>query len=234
MRIAIVSDIHGNFTALEAVIADLRETSPDLTLQGGDLADGGVSPAEVVDRIRELGWPGVAGNADEMLWRPEALEAIARGPVRDAVEDIAMWTRERLGDERLEWLRGLPRVHLLDEVALVHASPADFWRCPGIDATDQMLRGTYESLGRLVTVYGHLHRPFVRKMGELIVANSGSVSLSYTGQARASYLLLDDGEARVRFVEYDVRREIQALLNSTLPHAEWIAAMLETASFQMP
>ncbi len=77
MRIAIVSDIHGNRTAFEAVLADLRETSPDLILHGGDLADGGASPAEIVDRIRELGWQGVAGNTDEMLWNPSSLAQFA-------------------------------------------------------------------------------------------------------------------------------------------------------------
>lgn len=59
VRIAIVSDIHGNRTAFEAVLADLQETSPDLVLHGGDLADSGSSPAEIVDRIRDLGWKGV-------------------------------------------------------------------------------------------------------------------------------------------------------------------------------
>src|SRR5580658_3290769 len=77
MRIAIVSDIHGNGTAFEAVLADLRETSPDLILHGGDLADSGSSPVEIVDRIRDLGWRGVAGNTDEMLSRPESLEEFA-------------------------------------------------------------------------------------------------------------------------------------------------------------
>src|SRR5207248_4554953 len=77
MRIAIVSDIHGNRTAFEAVLADLRETSPDLILHGGDLADGGSSPVEIVDRIRDLGWQGVVGNTDEMLFRPEALAEFA-------------------------------------------------------------------------------------------------------------------------------------------------------------
>jgi len=60
--LAIVSDIHGNRTALEAVVADLRQTSPDLILDGGDLADGGASPVEIVDCIRDLGWQGVVGN----------------------------------------------------------------------------------------------------------------------------------------------------------------------------
>jgi len=82
MRIAIVSDIHGNRTALEAVLADLRQTSPDLILHGGDLADSGSSPVEIVDRVRDLGWQGVVGNTDEMLFRPESLEEFAGHPAR--------------------------------------------------------------------------------------------------------------------------------------------------------
>ena len=59
MRIAILSDVHVNLTALDAVIADIGAMSPDVVLHGCDLADGGASPVEVVDRIRELGWDGV-------------------------------------------------------------------------------------------------------------------------------------------------------------------------------
>ena len=77
MRIAIVSDIHGNRTAFEAVLADLRETAPDLVVHGGDLADSGASPVEIVDRVRDLGWAGVAGNTDELLFRPASLAEFA-------------------------------------------------------------------------------------------------------------------------------------------------------------
>ena len=79
MRIAIVSDIHGNQTAFEAVLADLRQTAPDLILHGGDLADSGTSPKEIVDCIRDLGWQGLIGNTDEILCTPES------GLLRDAV-----------------------------------------------------------------------------------------------------------------------------------------------------
>ena len=80
MRIAVLSDIHGNRTAFEAVLKDLQQTSPDLILHGGDLADAGASPVEIVDRIRDLGWPGVVGNTDELLFRPESLEEFASQP----------------------------------------------------------------------------------------------------------------------------------------------------------
>src|SRR5260370_9128230 len=112
MRIAIVSDIHGNRTAFEAVLADLRQTSPDLILHGGDLADGGASPVEIVDRIRDLGWQGVIGNTDEMLAAPESLEEFARQSSAPpslwaAILDMAAATREALWQNRLARLRGL-------------------------------------------------------------------------------------------------------------------------------
>src|SRR5437667_10175342 len=100
-RIAIVSDIHGNRTAFEAVLTDLERTAPDLILHGGDLADGGSSPVEIVDRIRELGWQGVAGNTDEMLFRPESLEEFAAGSkmpqLFGAIREMAAATRQALG-----------------------------------------------------------------------------------------------------------------------------------------
>src|SRR5450432_3457512 len=125
MRIAIVSDIHGNRTAFEAVLADLRQTSPDLILHGGDLADGGANPTEIVDRIRELGWPGVIGNTDEMFSRPESLEEFASQSSAPpslwaAVREMAAWTREALGEERIAWLRGLARMQIHGPMALVH------------------------------------------------------------------------------------------------------------------
>jgi predicted phosphodiesterase len=73
MRLAVVSDIHGNLTAFEAVLADLQETAPDVILHGGDLVTSGPRPVEIVDRIRALGWQGVVGNTDEMLWAPDSL-----------------------------------------------------------------------------------------------------------------------------------------------------------------
>ena len=77
MRIAIVSDIHGNRRAFQAVLADLRPVAPDLVVHGGDLAAGGAHPADIIDQVRGLGWPGVRGNVDEMLWAPERLAEFA-------------------------------------------------------------------------------------------------------------------------------------------------------------
>src|SRR5438128_8792498 len=141
MRIAILSDIHGNRTAFEAVLADLQQTSPDLILHGGDLADAGASPVEIVDRIRDLGWPGVVGNTDELVFRPESLEEFASQSsappsLWTMIRQMAAMTRAMLGQERTAWLHGLPRVHIQCRIALVHGAPERVWRSPAPDATD--------------------------------------------------------------------------------------------------
>ena len=239
MRIAIVSDIHGNRTAFEAVLADLRQTSPDLILNGGDLAHGGSSPAEIVDRVRDLGWPGVLGNTDEMLFRPESLTDVASHAPQlkalwTAIEEMAAAEREALAIDRLAWLSGLPRIHVQHSLALVHAIPENLWIAPAPEASDAELETVYSPLGKAIMVYGHIHRSFVRELPSMIVANTGSVSLSYDGDPRASYLLLDNSKPEIRRVEYDVDCEVKELFASRIPHAAWIAKMLENASPQIP
>ena len=239
MRIAIVSDIHGNLTAFEAVLADLRQTSPDLIFHGGDLPHGGSSPATIVDRIRDLGWQGVLGNTDEMLFDPGSLAAFAGQlpqlkTMFDAIEEMAAATRETLGDERIEWLRGLPRKQVHGSMTLVHASPESTWRAPAPEASDAELEKVYRPLGTPIAVYGHIHRSFVRSLQSLTVVNTGSVSMSYDGDPRAAYLLLDDGAPTIRRVEYAVEREIKALASCGLPRSDWVARMLKSASPQMP
>jgi len=90
MRVAVLSDIHANLTALDAVIADLRTTGPDLIVHGGDLMSGGPRPAEVIDRIREMNWPGVYGNTDEMLWAPERVSETLQAPHLQRIRDLLL------------------------------------------------------------------------------------------------------------------------------------------------
>ncbi len=244
MRIAILSDIHGNRTAFEAVLADLQQTSPDLILHGGDLADAGASPVEIVDRVRDLGWKGVVGNTDEMLFRPESLEEFAgqsSAPpsLWTAIRQMAAATRAMLGEERVAWLRGLARIQIQDPMALLHGSPESPWRAPPPEATDAELESVYRPLNQPIAVYAHIHRPYIRnvpspQVRERLVVNTGSVSLSYDGDRRASYLLLDGASPTIRRVEYDVEKELKALSSCGLPHSDWIAKILHTGSFQMP
>jgi predicted phosphodiesterase len=240
MRLAVVSDVHGNLTALEAVVADLERRAPGLVLHGGDLALMGAQAAEVVDRVRELGWPGVVGNVDDLLWnlgeraRQEERAPRLRVLLAHLFDDYASATLQQLGAERVGWLRGLPQEHREGDLLLLHASPGDLWRAPMPRDDDEALRSVYGDCGARVVIYGHIHRPYVRELGDLTVANSGSVGSPFDGDPRASYLLVEDGEPQVIRVEYDVEREVALLLKSGYPDVERIAEMRRTGRFVAP
>ena len=226
------------------MLADLRQTSPDLVLHGGDLADSGASPAEIVDRVRDLGWQGVVGNTDEMLFKPESLTEFAKQspqmqPLLATIQEMAAATCEALGEERLAWLSGLPRIQINGPMALVHASPESLWRAPAHTASDAELEPAYMPLGQPIVVYAHIHRPYVRSISGvgaagIIVSNTGSAGLSYDGDRRAAYLLIDDSKPVIRRVDYDLDKETKALSICRLPHADWVAKMLDSACPQMP
>jgi putative phosphoesterase len=237
MRIAILADIHGNLTALDAVLADLRQQIPDVIYHGGDLAFGGCNAAEVIDCIVQAGWKGVLGNTDEMLWdtsaRP-ALEASAPKlkPLFKVLFDLAgPATKQMIGPSRLEWLRALPTELRHKNLALVHASPGNLWRAPMDTADDAELETTYNQMKAEIVVYCHIHRPFIRKVGNMTICNTGSVGSPYDGDPRASYLMIDNEQPETRRVAYDVGKEVGRLLASDYPHKEWIAEMRRKGSY---
>jgi putative phosphoesterase len=239
MRVAIVSDIHGNLRAFGAVLADLRQVAPDLVVHGGDLVYGGAHPAEIIDQIRSLSWPGVRGNTDEMLWAPESLAEFAAtapklAPLLGILREIIPPTIASIGEERLRWLEGFPLLYSQEGFSLVHASPGDLWRAPMPEASDEELQSAYASLGARIVVYGHIHRPYVRRLAGMTVANTGSVSQSYDGDRRASYLVIDGERISIRRVEYDVEKEAEELLHSGLPHAEWLSRILLAGQYCPP
>jgi len=230
MRIAVLSDIHGNLTAFEAVLQDVRGLAPDVAVIGGDLVGTGSSPAEVVDKIRELGWPTILGNADEMLWNRAKVDAYFSAPalrkwhtvVNQGIEAIT----KALGRDRINWLASVPFEYVDHGIAVVHGTRNDCWRAPGPTASDEDLISAYGSFGTSCVIYGHIHHAYVRKVRNLTVVNSGSVGLPYDGDPRAAYAVVEDGRATIRRVAYDTEREVAALRRMNWPDAEWVAEVL--------
>jgi putative phosphoesterase len=237
MRIAVVSDVHGNMTALEAVIADLRALAPDLIVHGGDLCSGSRS-AEVIDRIRALGWPGVYGNTDEALWDPGKTDAYLAGAgldrMREIVAEQTAFTLAELGTDRLAWLRGHPLCWTAHDLAVVHSTPDSVWSIVPASGPDEALVRTYQPLASKRVVYGHIHQPFVRQLPGLLLANSGCLSLSYDGDPRAAYAVVDPDGIVIRRVDYDIEREARALVSSGFPSASWMAEILRAARYIPP
>ena len=236
MRIAVVSDIHANLSALEAVIADLRTTTPDLIVHGGDLMSGGARPAEVIDLVREMRWPGVFGNTDEMLWAParvsEILHRAELRHVRDLILNYTIpATLSAIGGARLGWLQALQRRWSDGDLSVVHAGPDDVWQMTRPDASDEELNDVFGSLRAKRVVYGHLHVPFVRRLPAFTLVNSGAVGQSFDGDPRAAYALIDGDRIEIRRVQYDVEVEVQLLLDSDDPFARSTAETLRTGRY---
>ncbi len=239
MRIAVVTDIHGNRRALHGVLADLKQVAPDLILHGGDLVFGGTHPAEIIDEIRSLGWPGVLGNTDEVLWTEERLIEMSAAhpkltPLMGRLRELIAPMRVRIGEERLRWLKTLPAMHVGDGFAVLHASPKNLWRAPMANAADEEIQETYTELGVPLVIYGHIHVSYVRRLRGMTVANAGSVSQSYDGDRRAAYAVIDGENVTIRRVEYDVESEAKELLHSGLPHAEWLSRILLAGKYCPP
>lgn len=228
MRIAVVSDVHGNLPALEAVLADLSVVAPDQVVYGGDLALGGPHPREVVAMVRELGWPSVLGNTDVVLRGEAEIGAHHRGFVADAARrTIAM-----LDQEAIDWLTSRPLEWTGHGLAVMHAVPGDCWEIVPYDAPNHVLTETYGAVGAPTVAYGHIHHAHVRRLPGLTVVNSGSVSLALDGDVRAKYAVIDGDRVEHRLVAYDVERVAAEYALIDYPNASGYASWLRSGRYE--
>jgi putative phosphoesterase len=240
LRVAIISDVHGNLTALEAVAKDIERQGVDLVLQGGDLGVIGSRPHEAIELIRDRGWSGVLGNTDEILFDTSSQPLQERRAPKlqqwlgILFQTLAPWACERISDSQIGWLRSLPLETRSGDLLLIHAAPSDLWRAPMPDATDQNLWDTYGECQAGIVVYGHIHRPYTRSVRGMLIANPGAVGLPYDGDWRASYLLLDGDVGTIRRVDYDIDRACRDLNATEFPLASWLEAVLRTGRFRQP
>jgi predicted phosphodiesterase len=224
-RIAALSDIHGNATALEAVLADVARQKPDALMIAGDLVLNGPEPALVVDVLRNL--PDaliIGGNTDIAVADFDYAAAFPwmTDGVPDTIVDAAEWAHDALGDERLDWLRRLPseRRWRTDDDTLVlacHASPGS--QTSGFDQhLDPSV--TIELVARTdarVIVCGHTHLPEVRDLGWKVIVNDGSAGYVFDGDPSASWALID-------LADDEVQAEIRRTTFDTLAVANAISA----------
>lgn len=237
MRIAAFGDVHGNLTALEAVLQDLAAERPDAVVCMGDLAFRGPEPAECLAAVRALGIPCVHGNTDLLLlsavpgpWSA-GIPAACRAPA--AAQPWLNWHTARLSAADLRYLAGLPFSHRLEadgqRLLFVHATPQDCTSTiqPGDApaALEARLAGTEAD----ALVMGHIHRAFAFRQGGALLVNTGAVGFSLDGDWRAAYALLDTarGGVELRRVAYDRERALAAARRAAFcfPEAEYAAAL---------
>jgi putative phosphoesterase len=221
VRVAAISDIHGNLPALEAVLADIERESVDEVVVAGDTAHGPWA-AEVVDLLVERGARCVRGNADR--------ETIERS---DRYGPLAGWSADRLGEDRLAITRSWPltvevSIDGLGDVLVCHSTPASEDPIYTRITPDEELVGIFDSVDANVVVCGHTHMQYDRTLPSgLRLVNAGSVGMPYEG-ARGAYWALLGPDVEFRTSEYDVEGTVAAIEVLAAPvHEELFAQLLD-------
>jgi predicted phosphodiesterase len=236
MKYALISDIHANLPALEAVLSDI-DARPDVdaTYHLGDLIGYAPWPDEVVETLRARAIAGVAGNYDSTTAADyDHCGCKYEDPHQAELSHRSYeWTRGHTSPETKRWLGGLPfRVDLRPlgghtggpRLILVHGNPVlntVYWT---EDRPDDFCLRMAERLGAKpgdLIAFGHTHRPWRRSVGGIGFVNTGSVGRPKDGDWRAGYVLaeMDGEEVGVEFVrvEYDLERATAAIRASGLP-----------------
>lgn len=226
MRVAILSDIHGNLPALEAVWADLKVISPDLILCAGDLVDYGPHPNEVIDFIKDMQIPCVIGNHDQAVGQEIPVEQLKIAPGRNLqVERTAyQWTVDQVSASSKKYLLELPfelrqtveRFKLL----VVHASPRSVNEYLRPDTHRTIYEEVAANCPADLVAFGHIHKTFVKSSNSVLFVNSGSVGRPKDGRPRAAYAYLDFNKhiyVGFRKIEYPVEKTVRDIIIRGLP-----------------
>jgi predicted phosphodiesterase len=228
---ALLSDIHGNLSALEAV----REALPDCdkVVVAGDHCLEGPKPAEVLDLLVESGWTLILGNTDQdIVDGPEGMKKLKAARVA--------WTRERLGPERIERLTSLPREHRLPlndggTLLAVHANPRTLDEHLYPTMSEDELHPYLDGVTASILAFGHLHIPYIRRVNGLSLVDVASVGHPKDRDRRAAFTLVRSEGPRLAIeqvrVPYDVERTLHDLRRSGMPGAEEQAEDLLRASY---
>lgn len=231
MRVAILSDIHGNAVALEACLDDLADQGGvDRIIAAGDLCMDGPRPKKVLRRLREIGAHVVRGNTDRMI----ALEDPARFDTDD--RDGMMWQRGALGQDWVAWLGAAPLTLAVgddaDGLFVCHATPKSDDEHVWPDAPDAQIEAMVEGVVQRTIAFGHLHYPYVRSWRRRTLVNVASAGLPKDGDPRAHYAIFskrsEGWSVRSRRVAFDVDKVERQLRKSGIPNvAERIRVLRE-------
>lgn len=229
MRVAVISDVHGNRLALEAVLDDIAARSVDSTVNLGDMVSGPLEPNWAADILMEADYPSIRGNHERWLIErsPHGLDAVDR------------FTMTQLEQRHLDWFSKLPAtLDIAGEIFMCHGTPADdsepwldnWWQGRSTSLPDEaQVSAKADGLDYPVLLCGHTHlaRAVRLRDGRLIV-NPGSVGLQINhGSPDARYAILERKDGRwavsLRAVHYDHAAAGRQAVANGFPH--WTEAL---------
>jgi putative phosphoesterase len=243
MKIAILSDIHGNIVALEAVLKDLEaQGNVDHILMPGDMFAYGPAPQEVLAALQELtNVHFLRGNTDRYLLEVSYPTTSSRGEWQDKLLRSFCWTAERLGDAGLGFIERLSRFQVVQaggrKLLAVHGSPRSDEEGLDIKTGEEALQAMPISPEVAVVACGHTHIPMDHFVGDVHLVNAGSVGLPFDGDPRACYAIVSNlatnstgpTQVELRRVVYDVEKVVEQCYACNHPAADIHAYNLRSA-----
>jgi len=236
MKLAFISDIHGNANALDAVLADIKEKNIDKIYVLGDLCYRGPEPQRSLDLVRSLNTEVIKGNADEWVVR-----GVKQGEVPEQALEMMNkernWICSQLTEESIDYLRNLPIELTIEQSGLrihaFHATPESLFEVVLPSENEETLSSKLMSNEADLFIYAHIHRPYIRYINGKCIMNIGSVGLPFDGVKRASYAIVDISEESFQTsivrVAYDINQTIDQFQNSDYPNKGQLIEILRNA-----
>ena len=237
MKLAFVSDIHGNAVALDAVLEDIKKRGIDQIIVLGDICYRGPEPKRSLDLVRSLNTDVIKGNADEWIVR-----GIKKGEVPENIHSLMSkerdWSVSKLDDDSVKYLQNLPEELTLDfdsiKIHVFHATPTSLFDVVQSDESNEKVLDKLVTKDADIFIYGHIHKSFVRFIDGKCVVNTGSVGLPFDGLNKASYAIVEINESNfdisIARVDYDVNKVVKQFEESDYPIREVMTRMLNTAT----
>lgn len=237
MKIAFISDIHGNAVALEAVLNNIKKKEVDKIYVLGDICYRGPEPKRSLELVRSLHTDVIKGNADEWVVR-----GVREGEVPDKALELMnrerQWTVEQLEPSDIEYLKNLPTALEMNingvNISAYHATPNNLFEIVLPHAEDEKIEETMmKPDDSQIYVYAHIHRPYIRYINGKVIMNIGSVGLPFDGLTKASYGLVEfeDGNLRttIERVRFDLEKVIQLYEEVEYPNAAMMKEIIRNA-----
>lgn len=224
-RLAVLSDLHANLSALRVVRADLARRGVERVLVLGDLVGYLARPNRVVEAVIAAGWQCIAGNYDLAVLQggEQGADTYLKPGIGPEPRAVFAWTEQRVHSGTRDFLASLPSELRLGtpagDLVAVHGSPDSVREYVFPDHPEEELAAWLGQAGARILCLGHTHQPFVRRVGEGLVLNPGSVGKSKDGDPRASYALVElEPEPRAEIVRlpWDIEAEARLLIGAGL------------------
>lgn len=240
MRLAVISDTHGNAAAFEAVIRDLKSQSPDAIVFLGDIVMKGPQPCECIELLRSLNPLAIVrGNYDDMFaWFPKP-GWVPSNYKQELVLRAYEYDCERISESDQRWLASLPKEfpYIFEDVPteMYHAGPDSLVNVVYPWAALEELDTLNKSEDTKLVLYGHVHHAHVRQGNGRLLVNGGSIGMPFDGDNRASYAIVDfnrkDIAVQLRRVTYDIDKALAIAKELNMPDLEAFEYALRMARY---